>query len=315
MTLSNTAYISLGSNIEPETNLQKAVKLLRERCTVLAHSGVYRTAPQGDPHQPDFLNMALKVSTSLTPQQFKMLIIADIEQALGRVRDPNNKNAPRTIDLDIALWNDAVLDYSSPPRHIPDPDILHYAHATVPLAEIAPDYVHPETGQTLAEMAAALDTTGIHHVPLKISGDRLFIVNPEGAIWHEGRYLMVVRGAEEDHAAGVLAFIGGGVEKSEAMDNILEATLRREILEEVSIEISDMAYVMSRLFYVADKTSVMYMIFLCRYHAGRVYINDPGEVAQALWLTPEEIVQHPACPPWMKADIRLVEAQRLKLGW
>jgi len=132
------AYLALGSNIQPERHLRAAIDLLRERCQLMSCSSIYRTPPQGDPDQADFLNMAARVGTSLSPEQFKVLVIGDIETQLGRVRNPNNKNAPRTIDLDISLWDDAILEYGDKPWHIPEPDIARFAHVAVPLAEIAP---------------------------------------------------------------------------------------------------------------------------------------------------------------------------------
>ncbi len=160
----HSVFVSLGSNIRPAENLAAAVRLLRERCRVVAVSAVYRTAPQGDPAQADFLNAAVKLQTTLTPETFKTEVIGDIECALGRVRDPLNKNAPRTIDLDISLWDDSVFDYGEKPWHVPEPDIVRFAHVAVPLAELAPDYVHPETGQTLAQIAAGLDSSGVQRV-------------------------------------------------------------------------------------------------------------------------------------------------------
>lgn len=308
-------YLSLGSNIQPERHLKAALTLLRERCALRACSSVYRTPPQGDPDQADFLNMAVKVTTSLSPEQFKRLVIGDIEAQLGRVRDPHNKNAPRTIDLDISLWNHEVLDYGDKPWHIPEPDIAHFAHVAVPLAEIVPDYVHPETGQTLAHIAASLDSSGMKRETLDIARDNRFIVNPEGAIWRDGRYLMVVRGAAEEHAAGTLSFIGGGVEAADQGDGILENTVRREIREEVGIDVAEVSYVLSRSFVVGDQTPVAYMLFLCLYRAGEVQISDPGEVADALWLAPDAILQHPNCPPWLAGDLEKIETHRIALGW
>jgi 2-amino-4-hydroxy-6-hydroxymethyldihydropteridine diphosphokinase len=150
-------YLALGSNIEPEANLRAAIRLLRDQCRVLALSPVYRSAPQGYSQQPDFLNMAALIETKLSPSAFKRQVIGGIEQHLGRQRDPHNKNAPRTIDLDIALWDHAVLDYEG--KHIPDPDIYRYAHVALPLADLAPDYQHPETGDTLAQIAASFDSS------------------------------------------------------------------------------------------------------------------------------------------------------------
>jgi 2-amino-4-hydroxy-6-hydroxymethyldihydropteridine diphosphokinase len=306
-------YLSLGSNIKPEQNLYAAVKLLGEACTVLAISPVYRSAPQGFADQPDFLNMAVLVQLpkSMNPFAFKQQIIGDIETALGRVRDPNNKNAPRTIDLDIALWNNDAFDYGHKSWHIPDPDILRFAHVAVPLADIAPDYLHPETGQTLAEIAAALDSSTMQ--PSFVAFDKRFVVNIEGAIYQAGRYLMVIRGEAEDHAAGALAFVGGTIEGGPA-DDVIEATLRREIREEVGLEVAELQYVCSKLFGSLDEP-VVNLVFLCRYTQGEVVIGDPGEVASVTWLSASEIRQHPACPPWLPDYLQAVESKRAALGW
>jgi len=164
-----TVYVSLGSNIEPEKNLAKAIQLLRTRCSVKQISSVYRTAPQGFPDQPDFLNMAVCVETPLAPVTFKTEVLDWIERELGRVRDPHNKNAPRTIDLDISLWDDAVFEYGEKPWRVPDPDIVQFAHVAIPLAEITPDYVHPVEGVTLAEIASRFDGEQFEHFPLDVS--------------------------------------------------------------------------------------------------------------------------------------------------
>ncbi|MBI5671210.1 MAG: 2-amino-4-hydroxy-6-hydroxymethyldihydropteridine diphosphokinase [Chloroflexi bacterium] len=160
-------YLSLGSNIQPERNLAAAVRLLRQKCAVLAVSSAYRTPPQGFADQPDFFNLSVKVHTSLQPATFKSSVLDWIERELGRQRDPNNKNAPRTIDLDIALWGDAVLEYGDKPWRVPDPDILRFAHVAVPLAELAPDFVHPTEGVTLAQIAARFGDVPFERLELK----------------------------------------------------------------------------------------------------------------------------------------------------
>lgn len=157
-------FVSLGSNIEPETNLAEATRLLSSKCNVLAVSSLYRTAPQGFHEQADFLNMAVKLTTLLSPESLKTDVLDWIERELGRVRDPNNKNAPRTIDLDISLWGDHVFEYGAKPWRVPDADIVRFAHVAVPLAEIAPDFLHPTEGVTLAEIAARFDRQGIERV-------------------------------------------------------------------------------------------------------------------------------------------------------
>ncbi|MBC7814739.1 MAG: 2-amino-4-hydroxy-6-hydroxymethyldihydropteridine diphosphokinase, partial [Burkholderiales bacterium] len=147
---------SLGSNIEPERNLARAVDLLRERTNVLAVSSAYQTAPQGFTEQADFLNMAVALTTTLDAVGLKREVLDAIERELKRVRDPNNKNAPRTIDLDISLWGSAVFEYGAKPYRIPDADIVRFAHVAVPLAELAPELVHPSDGRTLREIADSL---------------------------------------------------------------------------------------------------------------------------------------------------------------
>ena len=94
-------------------------------------------------------------------------MIDRIEAELHRVRDPNNRNAPRTIDLDISLWNSEALEFGEKPWKVPDEDIIHFAHVAVPLADIAPDYRHPTEGRTLADIRSALDRAGLARAPLE----------------------------------------------------------------------------------------------------------------------------------------------------
>jgi len=154
----NRVFVSLGSNIDSERNLREAVRRLAASCRLLAVSPVYETAPVGNTEQPNYLNAAALVETELTAAELKERVLQVIEGELGRVRT-EDKNAPRTIDLDIALYGDAVLDLG--PRHIPDPDILRYPHVAVPLADLAPRLRHPETGQTLAEIVRGLPDVGL----------------------------------------------------------------------------------------------------------------------------------------------------------
>ena len=165
----NVVYVSLGSNISPEKNLNEALRLLRNYTTVLALSPIYRTEPRGWKAQDRFLNMAAKIHTFRSPLRFKTEVIDRIEMELKRVRDPKNKNAPRTIDLDISLWNSDALEFGEKPWKVPDEDIAHFAHIAVPLADIAPDYLHPIEGKTLAAIRSALDATGLQPVQLGFS--------------------------------------------------------------------------------------------------------------------------------------------------
>lgn len=150
----NLAYLSLGSNIEPERNLPAAVALLEQFGRVTAVSSAWQSAPVGFTEQADFLNAAVLLETPLSAQALREQGIAQIEKDLQRVRT-ENKNAPRTIDIDIMLFNEEVLSLGQ--RHIPDPEVLERPFVAIPLAEIAPGYVHPQTGQTLEQIAGRFD--------------------------------------------------------------------------------------------------------------------------------------------------------------
>jgi 2-amino-4-hydroxy-6-hydroxymethyldihydropteridine diphosphokinase len=161
------AVITLGSNIEAETNLARALVMLRQNyhLTILGVSRVYESAPIAAtgltaPDQPAFLNAALWVETDYHPPlPLKFNVLRFIEECLGRVRTAD-RFAPRPIDLDLALYADLVLDL--PHLALPDPDILTRAHVALPVADVVPDQTHPLTGQTFAAIAATFaDAPGI----------------------------------------------------------------------------------------------------------------------------------------------------------
>ncbi len=132
--------------------------MLRHRVLVRAVSSVYETEPMGTKDQPAYFNAAALIETDLGPAEIKEYLIDEVETVLDRRRQAD-KNAPRTIDIDIALFNDEILDYvpaEGQSHHVPDPDILRYIHTIVPLAELAPDQVHPETGERLDTIAERL---------------------------------------------------------------------------------------------------------------------------------------------------------------
>ena len=142
-----------------------------------------------------------------------------------------------------------------------------------------------------------------------------YIVNVEGAVVKDGRYLMIVRGEQESHAPGVLTFPGGKVEHAESVDNVLEETIRREIREEVGVEIHDeVVYVESKAFVADDGEPVIDVVFLCRHRSGEPAIGDPGEVAAIHWMTLDEILEHPKTLPWTRQSILLAEKKRIAKG-
>ncbi len=104
----NRAVLGLGSNIDPEENIQKAVEMIRAEFSLIKISSFVTTEPVGFKEQAPFLNGALLVETELDAAALKIRL-REIETSLGRVR-AENKNGPRTIDLDILVWNGEVVD-------------------------------------------------------------------------------------------------------------------------------------------------------------------------------------------------------------
>jgi 2-amino-4-hydroxy-6-hydroxymethyldihydropteridine diphosphokinase len=150
-------FIALGSNIVPETNLPRAVRLLHDQVGVQRISRVYQSValdPDGQPlDQPAFLNAAVLLETDLPPVALKLTVLRPLEARLGRIRTAD-KYAPRPIDLDIALYGDLILEDAAHQITIPDPAITTRAHLALPLADLAPDFRHPLSGETLAGIAA-----------------------------------------------------------------------------------------------------------------------------------------------------------------
>lgn len=141
-----------------------------------------------------------------------------------------------------------------------------------------------------------------------------YIVNVEGAVVRDGRYLLVIRGAGETHAAGMLSLVGGKVEDALKEDNVLEETLKREIQEEIGVTISDIIYVHSTAF-VAEGDPVVDVVFLCKWSDGEPTIVDVNEVADIRWLSANEILTNPDTPDWTRNSIRRAEKMRNMLGW
>lgn len=156
------AFVLLGSNLDADQNLRRAVTLLGERLTLERISPVFESAPVGYSEQPCFLNAVVAFETELTPSRLKDGVLRPVETALGRTRT-RNKFGPRTIDLDIVLYGNRVLICGG--KRIPDPDLLRQAYIAFPMASLAPDLRHPETGETMLAIASRLGSHSIHIRP------------------------------------------------------------------------------------------------------------------------------------------------------
>lgn len=141
------AFIAVGSNIDPQDNICRALTMLSTQMSIAAISNFYKTVAVGASAQPDFLNGVVRIKTDHQPREIKFDILRKIEERLGRVRSVD-KFAPRTIDLDLILYGTSVIN--EPDLCLPDPSICTYSFVAVPLLELAPDLVLPDTGKQLS---------------------------------------------------------------------------------------------------------------------------------------------------------------------
>jgi 2-amino-4-hydroxy-6-hydroxymethyldihydropteridine diphosphokinase len=150
------AYIGLGSNLgDRMATLRTAVQRLESLGRIAGVSSLYETEPVGYLHQPRFLNAVVALETALAPADL-MRALLGIERDLGRTR--SFPDAPRTLDLDLLLAEDSILD--TPELILPHPRLHERAFVLFPFAELAPQTVHPESGQTVQDLLRALPDRG-----------------------------------------------------------------------------------------------------------------------------------------------------------
>ncbi|MEK7280989.1 MAG: 2-amino-4-hydroxy-6-hydroxymethyldihydropteridine diphosphokinase, partial [Chloroflexota bacterium] len=151
------AYLGLGSNLgDREGQLRRALETLPPMVKVECLSALYETEPEGGLPRPLYLNAVCRISTSLSPQEL-LALAKEIEKELGR--QPGPANSPRPVDIDILFYDDLVLD--SERLTIPHPRLAQRAFALVPLAEIAPQIVHPQLGTSAKALLELVNKKGV----------------------------------------------------------------------------------------------------------------------------------------------------------
>ena len=145
-------FFGLGSNIDPEENLELGVRELRSRYGDLDLSPIYRSGAVGFDGD-DFLNMVVGLDTGDSPEELHRQIEL-IHAVAGRQRD-SERLASRPLDIDLLLYDDLVAEY--PCFRVPRHDVLQYSFVLRPLADLEPELRHPETGRTMLEHWQAFD--------------------------------------------------------------------------------------------------------------------------------------------------------------
>jgi 2-amino-4-hydroxy-6-hydroxymethyldihydropteridine diphosphokinase len=153
----STIYLGLGTNIGKRTeNIDRALAGLAAQVRVTAVSHIYETAAWGIEDQPDFLNLCLAGETELEPREL-LIFVKGLEVELGR--EDSLRWGPRLMDIDILFYDDLILD--EPGLTIPHKGIPDRATVLVPLADIAPNLLHPQTGATVRDMLSKVNTDGV----------------------------------------------------------------------------------------------------------------------------------------------------------
>lgn len=159
--LTSRCAIALGSNLGDSLDtLESAIRSLAaiDDISLEARSYWYRTKAIGPP-QPDYLNGCAILQTTLAPLPL-LEVLLELEKKFGRER--RERWGPRTLDLDILLFDDLILD--SPPLQIPHPRMRDRAFVLIPLNEIAPDWIDPLSGKTIAHLAQEVDASDVHRL-------------------------------------------------------------------------------------------------------------------------------------------------------
>ena len=170
----HTAYIALGSNLDsrvgsPYETIHAAFHALSEIGEVTAQSSLYETAPVGLVQQPPFINAVAALQTSAAPEKLLEKMLA-LELSFGRDRQYGAPKGPRTLDLDLLLLDDLIVN--TPTLTLPHPALAERRFVLAPLAEVAPELMHPALRRTIRDLLRDLPNTGTN------SSDAVRIVTP-----------------------------------------------------------------------------------------------------------------------------------------
>ncbi|MGN5579084.1 2-amino-4-hydroxy-6-hydroxymethyldihydropteridine diphosphokinase [Xanthomonas hortorum pv. gardneri] len=159
----HTAFVGLGANLGPaEASVRAAIAALGAlpQSTLIAASRLYRTPAWGREDQPDFINAAAQLLTTLAPLQLLDALLG-IEQAFGRQRQAGERWGPRTLDLDLLLYADQVI--ALPRLQVPHPHLQVRAFALLPLSELAPEAIIPGHG-TVRHALQSIQVSGLEPI-------------------------------------------------------------------------------------------------------------------------------------------------------
>jgi 2-amino-4-hydroxy-6-hydroxymethyldihydropteridine diphosphokinase len=157
------AYVGLGGNVgDVEDTMMEALMAIDglPQTSIRAQSRLYRSPPWGRTDQDDFINAVIELRTRLAPRVLLDYLL-EVEERFGRVRDEGDKWGPRTLDLDLLIFGEEILNL--PGMHVPHPRMHERAFVLVPLAEIAATLLIPGRGQ-VGDLLAAIDSSGIEAI-------------------------------------------------------------------------------------------------------------------------------------------------------
>lgn len=161
-------FVGLGSNINSEENIILCAEILKRKFKIISASSFYLTKPISPYPQPDYVNGVIKMESSLSPHELKFERFKEIEEKLGRKRN-GDRFSPRTIDIDLLLYNNLVLRDKN--IVIPHPDIYRRPFLVRCIWEISPELVLPDTGIPVKKLLSRMDISDIKE--LRILSERI----------------------------------------------------------------------------------------------------------------------------------------------